>query len=199
MIENIERRGGPDTLVVSRHRADPSIEGLSLADLASQRGKDAVDVALDLLDVGGASLVSFNMWERDIEHIMKKDYNMTTSDGGLVPMGEGKPHPRYYGTFPRKIRRYVLDRGVVSLPHAIRSMTSLPATIFGFDNRGLLREGAWADVVVFDLERIRDTATYQDPHQIAEGMVHVVVNGELAIRDGRFTEKLAGVVLTPQK
>ncbi len=199
MIENIERRGGPDTLVVSRHRADPSIEGLSLAVLASQRGKEPVDVALDLLDVGGASLVSFNMWERDIEHIMKKDYNMTTSDGGLVPMGEGKPHPRYYGTFPRKIRRYVLERGVVSLPHAIRSMTSLPATIFGFDNRGLLREGAWADVVVFDLARIRDTATYQDPHQIAEGMVHVVVNGELAIRDGRFTEKLAGVVLTPQE
>ncbi len=198
MLENIERRGGPAKLVVSRHEADPSIEGRSLAELAEQRNMEPVDVALGLLDAGGAGLVSFNMSDLDIENIMSKDYTMTCSDGGLVPLGQGKPHPRFYGTFPRKIRRFVLERGVVTLPHAIRSMTSLVATVHGFEGRGLLREGAWADVVVFDLERIRDRATYQDPHQLCEGMVHVLVNGKLAVRDGQFTGELAGVVLRPR-
>ena len=195
MLENIERRGGPSTLVISRHEADPSIEGRSLADLATKRGQEPVDVALALLEAGGGSLVSFNMSELDIEHIMKKDFTMTCSDGGLVRLGEGKPHPRYYGTFPRKIRRYVVERGTVSLPHAIRSMTSLPATVFGFEDRGYIREGMWADIVIFDLERVRDAATFQDPHQYAEGMLNVLVNGRLAIRDGRFTNELAGSVL----
>ena len=195
MIDNIERRGGPSTLVVSRHAADPSIEGLSLAGLASARSQEPVDVALALLENGGAGLVSFNMSELDIEHIMKKDFTMTCSDGGLVRLGEGKPHPRYYGTFPRKIRRYVAERGAISLPHAIRSMTSLPATVFGFEDRGFVREGMWADIVIFDLERVRDVATFQEPHQFAEGMLNVLVNGRVAIRDGRFTDALAGSVL----
>jgi N-acyl-D-amino-acid deacylase len=156
-----------------------------------------VDVALDLLDAGGAGLVSFNMSELDIEHIMKREFTMTCSDGGLVPMGQGKPHARFYGTFPRKIRLYVRERGVITLPHAVRSMTSLPATVYGFRDRGMLREGAFADVVVFDLERLRDRATYQDPHQLAEGVVHVLVNGKVAVRDGQFTGELSGEVLRP--
>jgi N-acyl-D-aspartate/D-glutamate deacylase len=198
MIENIERRGGPSTLVISRHAADPSIEGRSLAELASERDQEPVDVALALLEAGGGGLVSFNMSELDIAHIMKKDFTMTCSDGGLALFGEGKPHPRYYGTFPRKIKRYVVERGVVTLPHAIRSMTSLTATVFGFKDRGYIREGMWADVVVFDLDRVKDRATFQEPHQFSEGMLHVLVNGKLAIRDGRFTDELSGLVLSPQ-
>jgi N-acyl-D-aspartate/D-glutamate deacylase len=198
MIENIERRGGPSTLVISRHAADPSIEGRSLDDLASDREQEPVDVALALLEAGGGSLVSFNMSELDIEHIMKKDYTMTCSDGGLTAFGEGKPHPRYYGTFLRKIRRYVVERGVVTLPNAIRSMTSLPATVFGFEDRGFIREGMWADIVVFDLDRVQDRATFQEPHQFSVGMVYVLVNGRLAIRDGRFTDDLSGLVLSPR-
>lgn len=197
--ENIERRGGPAALLISRHERDPSLEGLSLAELGRRRSQDAADVALDLLDAGGAGLVSFNMSRLDIEHIMKKDYVMTGSDGGLVPMGEGKPHPRYYGTFPRKIRHYVLERELIGLAYAIRSMTSLPATVLGFEDRGWLRKGAWADVLVFDLDRIRDRATFEAPHQLAEGMVHVLVNGRFAIRDGRFTGELPGVVLRPAR
>jgi N-acyl-D-aspartate/D-glutamate deacylase len=198
MIENIARRGGPSTLVISRHRADPSVEGLSLAELASRRNQKPVDVALELLEDGGASLVSFNMSELDIEHIMKKDYTMTSSDSSLVPMGEGKPHPRYYGTFPRKIKRYVIERGTITLAQCIRSMTSLPASVYRFEDRGLLRPGFSADLVVFDLDRIRDKATYQNPHQLAEGMVHVLVNGRPAVRDGKFTGELGGVVLRPE-
>lgn len=198
MIENIERRGGPSTLVISRHAADPSIEGRSLAELASERNQEPVDVAIALLEAGGGGLVSFNMSELDIEHIMKKDFTMTCSDGGLTPFGEGKPHPRYYGTFPRKIRKYVVERGVVTLPHAIRSMTSLTATVFGFEDRGFIREGMWADIVVFDIDQVQDRATFHEPHQFSGGMEYVLVNGKLAIRDGQFTDDLPGVVLSPR-
>ena len=192
MIENLRRRGGSETLQVSRHRADPTIEGRTLQELAEERGVAAIDLALALLEEGGAGLISFNMSEDDIAHIMRQDYTMTCSDGGLVAMGEGKPHPRYYGTFPRKIARYVRERGVVTLPHAIRSMTSLPATVFGLTDRGQLRPGAWADIVVFDLETIADRATYKDSHQLAEGVAHVVLNGKLT-----GPGVLAGRVLRP--
>jgi N-acyl-D-amino-acid deacylase len=199
MSANLERRGGAATLQISRHVHDPSIEGKTLAELAEERGIPPVDVALELLDEGGAGLVSFNMSEEDIANIMRKDYTMTCSDGGLVAMGEGKPHPRYYGTFPRKIARYVKDLHVIGLAQAIRSMTSLPATVFGFADRGVLREGAYADVVVFDLARIRDRATYKDPHQLAEGVVNLLVNGTFTIQNGRPTGALAGKVLRPEK
>ena len=99
---------------------------------------------------GDASLVSFNMSERDIELIMRQTWNMTCTDGDLVPMGQGKPHPRAYGAFPRKLRLYVRDRGVIDLPFAIRSMTSLPAQVFALKDRGQIRAGAFADLLVFD-------------------------------------------------
>lgn len=181
--------------MLSRHRASPALEGRTLANIATERGLAPVDAALEFLDEGGAGLVSFNMSDPDIAHIMRQDYTMTCSDGGLVAIGEGKPHPRFYGTFPRKIARYVRDLGVVGLADAIRSMTSLPAMVFDIPDRGLLRAGAWADVVVFDLENLRDRADYGDPHHLSEGVVHVLVNGRLAIRDGALTETLAGRVL----
>jgi N-acyl-D-aspartate/D-glutamate deacylase len=199
MVKNLARRGGAALFQISNHDADTSLEGRNLSELAAERGLEPVDLALDLLDHGGAGLVSFNMSEKDIAHIMKKDYVMTCSDGGLVASNEGKPHPRYYGTFPRKIGRYVRDRGVVELSHAIRSMTSLPATVFGLEGRGVLREGAFADVVVFDFGRIAEKATYADPHQLSEGVVHVLVNGKAAVRDGKPTVALAGEVLRPSK
>jgi N-acyl-D-aspartate/D-glutamate deacylase len=199
LAANLRRRGGPATLVVSRFIEDPSLEGRSLAEVAAERNLDPVDFALELLEAGDAGLVSFNMAERDVEHIMVQDYTMTCSDGGLVTPGEGKPHPRYYGTFPRKIRRFVLERGTLGLAAAVRSMTSLAAAVFNLEDRGLLIPGAWADLVVFDLARLRDRATYSDPHQLAEGVVHLVVNGKLAIHDGRFTGALSGKVLQPRQ
>ena len=120
---------------------------------------------------------------------------MASSDGDLVTWMEGVPHPRSYGSFPRKIREYVLERGVIDLAFAIRSMTSLPAQVYRIPDRGLLREGMAADVVVFDLETTREKGTFTKPHQLAEGMVHVFVNGQAAIRDREFTGVLAGKVL----
>ncbi len=167
-----------------------------MADVARERGIDPADLALDLLAAGGAGLVSFNMQESDVVTLMQQPWTMTSSDGGLTAMGRGVPHPRFYGTFPRKIRKYVLEEGVVDLAAAIRSMTSLPASVFGIEDRGVLREGAVADLVVFDLDRLTDHATYHEPHQYAEGVEYVLVNGGVAMARGEFAEALHGQVLT---
>jgi N-acyl-D-aspartate/D-glutamate deacylase len=196
---NIARRGGADTLVISRYATDPTIEGRSLAQLAQAAGKPAEELALDLLQRGDASLVSFNMSERDIELIMRQTWNMTSTDGGLGPMGEGKPHPRAYGAFPRKLRLYVRDRQVIDLAFAVRSMTSLPAQVFALKDRGQIRPDAFADIVVFDPARVNDPATYTEPHQLAEGMTHIIVNGVLVREYGRFTNELPGRVLAPER
>jgi N-acyl-D-aspartate/D-glutamate deacylase len=197
MLENLERRGGAALFQIARYEPDPSLEGRLLSEIAGEKGMAPVDLALELLAGGDAGLISFNMSEEDIAVIMRKDYVMTCSDGGLVAVTEGKPHPRYYGTFPRKIARYVKERGTIGLAHAIRSMTSLPAAVFRLEDRGILRVGAIADVVVFDLAGIRDRASYADPHRPAEGVVHLFVNGRFAIQGGRATGVLAGAVLRP--
>src|SRR5262245_16757489 len=197
--ENLARRGGPATLFISRYQPDPSLEGRHLAELAEKAGKSPEDYALDLLARGDASLVSFNMSERDIELIMRQTWNMTCTDGDLVPLGQGKPHPRAYGAFVRKLRLYVKERGVIDLPFAIRSMTSLPAQVLALKDRGQVRPGAFADLLVFDPAQVNDPATYQEPHQLSEGMVHIIVNGVLVRENNKFTNELPGRVLTPER
>ena len=113
----------------------------------------------------------------------------------LAPWMEGVPHPRSYGTFPRKIRQFVLEEGIVDLAAAIRSMTGLPAQVLRISDRGVLRPGAYADIVVFDLTLLNDPATFTRPHQLAEGMIEVFVNGEAAVSSGDFTGTLAGRVI----
>jgi N-acyl-D-amino-acid deacylase len=193
---NLRRRGGAAAVQIAFHRADRTLEGKTLAAIAGERGVTAEQAALDILAKGGASAVSFNMSEKDIAHIMAKPYTMASSDGGLVLMTEGKPHPRNYGAFARKLSLYVRERGVVDLETAIRSMTSLPAAVFGMKDRGVIRESAAADIAIFDPARVRDRATYLDPHQLAEGMAYVIVNGAVVIDNGAFTSALPGKVLT---
>jgi N-acyl-D-aspartate/D-glutamate deacylase len=195
MVDNLERRGGADRIQFRRYRPDPSIEGRLLSDLAREQGRDAIEVAIDIIKGGSASIVSFNMDDDDVETLMVQPWTMTSSDGDLVPWMEGVPHPRSYGAFPRKIRLYVREKGVLPLEAAIRSMTSLPALVWGLPDRGVLRAGAAADVVVFDLDRVKDTAEYTAPHQLAEGMVWVFVNGAAAVRKGDFTDVRSGRVL----
>jgi N-acyl-D-amino-acid deacylase len=193
--ENLDRRGGADRIQFRSFTEDPSIEGRTLAEVAEERGLDAVGATLELLGQGSPSIVSFNMDERDVAEFMRQPWTMTASDGDFPRWGEGVPHPRSYGAFSRKLRHYVVEEGVVTLEEAIRSMTSLPALVHRMENRGRLRAGMVADVVVFDLERVRDRATFTDPHQLSEGMVHVLVNGGFAIRDGGFTDLRNGRVL----
>ena len=195
MVEGLARRGGADRIQFRRFRPDPSIEGRLLSDLADERGEDPIDTAIDLIRSGGVSIVSYNMHDDDLERLMEQPWTMTSSDGDLVPMGDGVPHPRTYGAFARKIGLYARDRGVVSLEEAVRSMTSLPAKVFGMPDRGVIREGAVADIVVFDLSAVDDVAEFTDPHHYSEGMVHVLVNGVAAIRDEEFTGERPGRVL----
>lgn len=195
MVANLERRGGAHRIQISRYGADPSLEGQTLDVIANQFGTDAIDAALKLIEEETPGIVSFNMHEDDVARFMKQPWTMTGSDGGLAGMGEGVPHPRNYGTFPRKIHKYVVSDNVIDLPFAIRSMTSLPASVFGMENYGLIRTGAVADIVLFDLNRVQDLATYQDPHQLSEGMIYVLINGKFALKDGVFMPELHGRVL----
>jgi N-acyl-D-aspartate/D-glutamate deacylase len=193
--ENLRRRGGPAAILIAHYRPDPSLEGKSLERIAADRKQPPVRVALELIARQAPSIVSFNMSEDDIAEIMRQPYTMTSSDGGLVAMGAGKPHPRNYGAFARKLSRYVRERGTVTLEHAIRSMTSLPATVFGMKDRGVIREGAAADILIFDPAKVAERSTYTDPHQLAEGMDYVLVNGQAVIANGKFTAAMPGKVL----
>jgi len=195
VLANLDRRGGAARLQFQRHAADTSIEGRTLEEVADERGMDPVDLTIELLKNGGASLVSFNMLQQDVATLMRPAWTMTSSDGSITQFGRGVPHPRWYGTFPRKIRKYVIEKGVVGLETAVRSMTSLSAGVMGLPDRGIIRTGAVADIVVFDLARLRDHATYDDPHHYCEGMVYVLVNGKLAIDREEFTDVMSGVVL----
>jgi N-acyl-D-amino-acid deacylase len=193
--ENLRRRGGAASIQIASHAADRSIEGRTLAEIAAVRKASPEETAMEIISRGGASIVSFNMSEPDIRHIMTRPYTMASSDGGLALPTEGKPHPRNYGAFARRLGVYVRERNVTDLEFAVRSMTSLPASVFGLRDRGHLREGAFADIVIFDPARVRDTATYAEPHRLAEGMSHVIVNGRVVVEDGAFGEALPGKVL----
>jgi len=195
MVSNLERRGGPNAIMFARYAQDPAIEGRTLAEYATQRNVDPLDAALELVSGGGPSIISFNMHPDDVKRLMQQPWTMTSSDGDLVPMGHGVPHPRAYGTFPRRIRKYVFEERTTDLAHAIRSMTSLPATVFRMKDRGVIREGAIADLVLFDPDRIGDAATFQDPHRLSEGIVHVLIGGHFALQDGRPVPTLRGRVL----
>jgi N-acyl-D-amino-acid deacylase len=197
--KNFERRGGPDKLVISFYPPDRSLEGKSLAEVARARKEPPEEAVLDLLVKSDAGLVSFNMSGSDVDVIIRQPFTMTCSDGGLVAFGDGKPHPRGNGAFARKLRVYVNERHVIDLPFAIHSMTGLPASVYRMKDRGVLKPGAWADVLVFDPASVRDTATYTDPHRMAEGIQYAIVNGVVVRDGGTFTGTLPGQVVAPER
>jgi N-acyl-D-aspartate/D-glutamate deacylase len=192
MAENIERRGGGDTLVISSFPKKKEWQGKSLQEISAFMETSAVDAAIELILLGGPGVISFNQSLADVEYFMQKTWVMTGSDGSVQIPGEALPHPRNYGTFPRKIRRYVLEKNLLSMEHAIRSSSGLPAEMLGFTDRGLIEEGYMADIVVFDPETITDKATFDDPHQYSEGIIHVLISGVPVIHNGEFTGTLAG-------
>lgn len=197
IAENLERRGGADRIQIRTFAPDTSVEGMLLSDIAEDRGLDPIDTTIAMLQEaeGSVGIVSYNMHASDIEAFMVQPWRMTASDGDLVPMDEGVPHPRSYGTFPRMLAHYSRDLEVVPLSTAIHSMTGLPATVHRLDDRGFLFPDMMADIVVFDLAALDDVAEFTDPHQLAEGIDYLFVNGEMAIDGGEFTDVLSGRVL----
>lgn len=176
-------------------------EGMSIEDIASQRGSRPEEVVLDLLaeERLAVSMVHFSLCEEDVETVMRSSFAMVGSDASARSvsgrLSRGKPHPRAYGTFSRILGRYVRERGVIGLETAIQKMTSLPARKMGLTDRGLLRAGNWADIVIFDPNEISDAATYENPHQISRGIKFVFVNGKLAVESGVLTGEMVGKVL----
>ena len=179
-------------------------EGESLAEISKRLGKSPTDVTFDLLLEEGGSVpaVYFLMSEQDVCHAMQQPWVSFGSDGTAVQpegiLGEGKPHPRWYGTFPRILGRYVREEGVISLEEAIRKMTSLNAAKLGITDRGMLVEGNKADVTIFDAERIVDRATFENPHQYPLGVEHVIVNGVMVLDKGSHLGTKPGRVLRKQ-
>lgn len=192
IAENIKRRGGPETLVIAASRNYSEWEGKSLSDISVKMGKNAVNTAIEMVLNGGASIVSFNMTDEDIEYFMSKPWVMTGSDGSLPLYGRARPHPRSYGTFPRKIRTYVLEKEILSMEQAVRAATGLPAEMLGLSDRGLLKRGFVADIVVFDPDSIQDNATYSDPHQYSSGIFAVLISGKPVIENGEYNGTLTG-------
>ncbi len=187
------RSGG--SIIIARYEPKPAWQGKDIAALAAQEKKEPLDIVLEIERNGGAQIVNFGMSEEDVRLIMKQPFVATASDGGAqVPSGS-VPHPRSYGTFPRKIGRYALADNIISLEQAIRSASGLPADILKLPERGYLKAGHFADIVVFDPKTFKDSATYELPHQYSPGVRFLFVNGRLAIDDGRFTGVLAGRVL----
>jgi N-acyl-D-amino-acid deacylase len=199
----VEERGGGELsrIRIARYGPNPAWNGKTFADIAAERGRQpdmdfAVALAVEIQTAGGASGVWHVVHEDDIRRIMKHPWTMISSDGGIGVPGHGHPHPRNYGAHARLLGRYVREWQVLPLEEAIRKMTSLPAMRIHQPDRGRLADGAFADVVVFDAATIIDRATYEDPHQFAVGVDHVLVNGTLVLHDGSLTGAKPGRILT---
>lgn len=195
--QNLLRRGGAELIQIASFPANRKLEGKRLSAIAKERGLDATETAIALFKEGNGrvGVVSFTMNEGDSDAFMQQAWTMTDTDGGAPVFGEGVPHPRTYGAFPQKIRRNVIERKIITLAHAIFTGTGLTAGMHGLKDRGMIREGAFADIQVFDLAKVKDTATYEKPHSYAEGMVYVLVNGHLALNQGEFVDMRAGQLL----
>ena len=154
-----------------------------------------MDIVVEIQRNDGASAVSFSMSDQDVSFVMRKPYVATASDGSSRIPDNTMPHPRSYGCFSRKIGRYAIEQGVISLEFAIRASSGLPADILGLTDRGYLRVGYFADIVMFDPMTYRDRATFDDPHQYSTGVRYLLVGGVMVINDGEYTGRLAGRAL----
>ena len=198
----LAERGLPDLsfAIVAMHRADPSLNGASMKQVALRRlGSDTADAQFEaarmMMLAGGAAMVYHFMSDADVDRIMRHPQVGFASDAGVIAPGDGVPHPRGYGNTARVLGAYVRGRHVIALEEAVRKMTSLPAGHFRLANRGTIRAGYAADLVVFDAAEIADTATFESPHAYAAGIPYVVVNGVIVVKNGTETGARPGQVL----
>jgi N-acyl-D-amino-acid deacylase len=202
MRDTLKKSGFKDYsyAVVASYQPDRSFNGKSIAEITKQvKGKSDVKSQIDqivaMYEAGGASMVYHSMGEPDVQRIMEEPFTMIASDSGVRQVDESVPHPRGYGNNARVLGRYVRELKIITLEDAIRKMTSLPAQTFGFRDRGLIREGFAADLVIFDENTIADRATFDNPHQFPAGISFVLVNGQLVLADDKVTSARPGVAL----
>ncbi len=203
VVERIlfDRGGGdPKNVFISRNSWDRSMEGKNLAELAQERGMDpspenAAEVVFEIIKGGGATAVYHAISQEDVDRIMQHPATAIGSDGPLSVFGVGAPHPRQYGTFARVLGYYVRERGVITLEEAVKKMSSQTAIRLGIHDRGILTEGYYADIAVFDADEIIDKATFEDPHQYAVGMKFVLVNGQVVVENGQHTGRRPGKII----
>ena len=202
MKSNLKRKGRSDYAysVIASYKHDHSLNGLNIVEAAkAKKGSDSLDAQIEMIleiqQNGGASGVFHGMSEEDLQTFLRHPNTMVACDSGLRVFGESVPHPRGYGNNPRVLARYVRELKVLRLEDAIRKMSSLPANTFHFSGRGELREGNWADIVLFDPEKVQDEAKYNDPHHYPKGIPYVLVNGVVVIDNGKHTGAKAGQAL----
>ena len=202
MLEQLQadNRTNYDYAVIARYAPDPSLEGKNISQINKEKKRpDTADaeaeLVMDLVDKGFAQMIFHKMSEEDVKYILQYPFTMVASDAGIYVLNKNQPHPRGYGSNARVLGPYVQDLEVLSLEEAIRKMSSLPAHRFGLKNRGLLREGYAADLVIFNEKTIKDEATFEKPHAYSSGIDYVVVNGEITMEKGMHTGVLNGQVV----
>jgi dihydroorotase/N-acyl-D-amino-acid deacylase len=201
-IQNERGGGDPANIVLVACRWDPSLAGKNLAQVLKERGRpaaidSAADLVIEIVQKGGCAAIYHAISEDDLVRIMKHPATMIASDAapGIPALGMDVPHPRAYGTFARVLGLYVRDKKVLTLEDAVRKMSSFPAQRMGIEDRGVIRPGMKADIVLFNPDTIKDLATFEKPHQYADGVMAVIVNGQLTLSDGKVTGERAGRVL----
>ena len=200
--ESLKRSGFKDYsfAVVASYGPDRSFNGKSIAEITKEVKKKSdvtsqIEQMLEMYEAGGASMIYHSMGEDDVKRIMQEPFTMIASDAGVRQLDDSVPHPRGYGNNARVLGRYVREQKLISLEDAIRKMSSLPAQTFGFRDRGLIREGFAADIVIFDENTIIDQATFDKPHQFPIGISYVIVNGALVVENNSVTTARPGVAL----
>jgi N-acyl-D-amino-acid deacylase len=186
--------------MVASFKPEPAYEGKTISEVNQMKGRPKtvraeIDTIFDLTIAGRVQMVYHSMGTVDVERIMRYPNTAVASDGGVREFGVGVPHPRSYGNNARVLAMYVRDKHVLTLEDAVRRMTSLPARTFRFSDRGVVRAGAAADLLVFDPAHVQDKATFQNPHQYSEGFDYVLVNGRVAVENGKVTETRGGRVI----
>jgi N-acyl-D-aspartate/D-glutamate deacylase len=209
IMYNIQHdRGGNDLnrILIARYTPEPELEGLTIAQILEKKGMPVtleagaeLIVQMQLKGTAGekelVQAIYFCLSDADIERIMKHPSVSHASDGGITKLDVGKPHPRNYGTFPRVLRLYVREKGILTFEEAIRKMSSLPASRLGLTDRGCIKEGCYADIVIVDPDKVSDTATWKNPHSYPTGISYVLVNGQPVIENNKFPGVYPGVVI----
>lgn len=195
-----DNRRNFDYAFIARYKADSTLNGKNISEINKLLGRKnnmetEAELIMDMVDKGGAQMIFHKMTEEDVARILQYPNTMIASDAGVIQFNKNVPHPRGYGSNARVLGHYVREKKVLRLEDAVRRMTSLPAQRFRIDNRGLIRAGYAADIVIFDENKIIDKATFEQPHAYSEGIDFVLVNGETIIENGKHTGKKSGEII----